>query len=246
MPARPAPRTRSACEVFWLTQLLLSVLLMFVLAGAAAGALLAAISARYRRHGKEDLRRFAEEVWVAADRAAATADRARADWLAAVDEVEAAWATFEEADGAATRLAAAAALPEPATPQTPAEYADRERYLHRAAVLAFGRRELTVLQLADAFTNRNGWDPRRHPAEQELILSRARRDAALATYRAAADRERVAWRDREVAALAAQSLRDEAHVARQGLPRAFWSAADASAGPVVAHPAATLRTAHAG
>jgi hypothetical protein len=228
-------------------QILLSVLLVFVLAGAAAAAILAAISARYRRHDEaHDLRRFAEEVSVAAERAATTAQRARANWLAAADEVEAAWAAFEEADAETRRLAAAAALPEPATPQTPAEYADRERYLHRAAMAAASRRELPVLQLTDIFANRNGWDPRRHPVEQELLLTRARREVALAAYRAAADRERAAWRDREMAAVAARSLRHEAHAARQAVPLGSWSAPDTVPSPVVAQAAAPLRTAHAG
>jgi hypothetical protein len=233
--------------VFWLMQILLSVVVVFLLAGAAAAVILAAISARYRRQDEaNDLRRFAEEVSVAADRAATTAQRVRADWLAAVDEVEAAWAVFEEADAETRRLAAAAALPEPATPQTPAEYADRERYLHRSAMAAVSRRELSVLQLADVVAGRNGWDPRRHPVEQELALSLARRDGALAAYRAGADREQAAWRDREMAAVAAHSLRNEAYVAHQAVPLASRSARDTTASPVVAQPARRLRTAHAG
>ncbi|HEX7745354.1 MAG TPA: hypothetical protein VF462_08865 [Micromonosporaceae bacterium] len=201
--------------------------------------------ARVRQGAPSDLRRYAAEVSVAAERSMISAQRSRTHWLAAVDEAEAAWTVFESADAEVRRLAAAAALPEPRTPRTPAEYADRERYLHNAVMAAATRGELPVLQLSDALANRNGWDPRRHPVEQELILSRARRDAALAAYRAAADRERTAWRDCEVAAVAAQSLRNEAHAARQAAPRASWSEPDPAVMPAAAKKA-SLRTAHAG
>jgi hypothetical protein len=227
-------------------QLLLSVLIVFALAGVAAAFLIRAAAGRdVRRADLDDRRRFAEEVSVAAERATNTAQRARADWLATVDAVEAAWAGFEEADARTSRLAAAAALPEPATPQTPAEYADRERYLHRAAVAAVGRSELSAEQLGDILTGRDGWDPRLHPVKQELVLNRVHWDAAFAAYRVAAERERMAWRHAEIAAVAAQSLRDEAHAARQAAPSASWSYAAASVTPVRAQ-AAPLRTAHAG
>jgi hypothetical protein len=206
-----------------------------------------------------DLRRYAEEVSVAAERAMIRAERTRAQWLAAADEAEAAWTAFESADAEVRRLAAAAVLPEPWTPRTPAEYADRERYLHNAAMAAASRGELPVLKLSDALANRNGWDPRRHPVDQELILGRARRDAALGAYRAAAGRERAAWRDCEIAAVAAQSLRTEAHAARHPTPAVSWSDSKTVAMPVMAPKtprrtarpaepgnAAPLRTAHAG
>ncbi|MBF9130800.1 hypothetical protein I0C86_17805 [Plantactinospora sp. S1510] len=160
-----------------------------------------------------ELNRYAEEVTVAAERSAVTARRRRDEWLAAQEEAETAWQAYEAADAAARRVAAAAVLPEPRTPRTPAEYADRERYLHRAAMAAATRQELSVLQLSDALANRNGWDPRRHPAEQEIVLRRAARDSLLAAHAAAAERERAAWRDAEVAAAAARSLREEAFAA---------------------------------
>jgi hypothetical protein len=160
-----------------------------------------------------ELNRYAEEVTVAAERSAVTARRRRDEWLAAQEEAEAAWQAYEVADAAARRVTAAAVLPEPRTPRTPAEYADRERYLHRAAMAAATRQELSVLQLSDALANRNGWDPRRHPAEQEIVLRRAARDSLLTAHAAAAERERAAWRDAEVAAAAARSLREEAFAA---------------------------------
>ncbi|MFI6821572.1 hypothetical protein ACIBJE_11555 [Micromonospora sp. NPDC050187] len=162
---------------------------------------------------RQDLDRYADEVAVAAERAAVTAERRRAEWLAAQEAVEAAWQAYEDAEAALRRLDAAAALPLPHTPQTPAEYADRERYLHRAALAAYWRRELSEEQLSDVFAHRNGWDPRLHPVEQELVLRRAVRDHLLARHGAAAERERTAWHDAELAAASARSLRDEAFAA---------------------------------
>ncbi|MFI5486785.1 hypothetical protein ACIBXA_15250 [Micromonospora echinaurantiaca] len=157
--------------------------------------------------------RYAAEVAVAAERATATARRRRAEWLAAQEEVEQVWRAYEAAEADVRRLAAAAALPLPRTARTPAEYADRERFLHRTALDAYWRRELSVEQLSDVFAHRNGWDPRRHPVEQELVLRRAVRDNLLARQRAAREREQAAWRAAELAAAAARSLRDEAFAA---------------------------------
>ncbi|MGC4767523.1 hypothetical protein ACLQ25_00860 [Micromonospora sp. DT44] len=160
-----------------------------------------------------DLRRYAEEVAVAAARAARTARRRRADWLVAQDEAQRAWTAYDEADTAARRVAGAGALPTPRTPHTPAEYAARERYLHRAAMAAHWRGELTMAQLGDVFGHRRGWDPRRHPVEQETLLIRAIRDARLAEHRTAVERERSSWRDAEVAAESARVLAEEAYAA---------------------------------
>ncbi|WFE49241.1 hypothetical protein [Micromonospora sp. WMMD1155] len=160
-----------------------------------------------------DRRRYAEEVAVAAAGAARTAQRRRAAWLTAQEEMERSWAAYDEADTAARRFAGAGALPTPHTPHTPAEYAARERYLHRAAMAAYWRGDLTMAQLGDVFAHRRGWDPRRHPVEQEVLLSRTIRDARLADYQAASARERAAWRDAELAADSARVLATEAGAA---------------------------------
>ncbi|MEU5671894.1 hypothetical protein ACGF3C_12315 [Micromonospora sp. NPDC047762] len=160
-----------------------------------------------------DRRRYAEEVAVAAARAATTAKRRRAAWLAAQEQLEQAWIGYDEADAAARRFAGAGALPTPQTPHTPAEYAARERYLHRAAMAAYWRGDLTMAQLGDVFGHRRGWDPRRHPVEQEVLISRVIRDARSTDYQVAADRERVAWRDAELAAESARALAEEAYAA---------------------------------
>jgi hypothetical protein len=179
-----------------------------------------------REHAREQSR-YAQEVAVAASRAAATAERRRAEWLAAQEEVEEAWRAYEAAEEDVRRLAAAAALPLPRTVRTPAEYADRERWLHRAALDAQWRKEITVQQLSDILGHR-GWDPRRHPVEQELLLRRLVLDNLRARQQAAAEREQAAWRAAELAAAAARSLRDEAYVATRPAiePRSALSIVD--------------------
>lgn len=157
--------------------------------------------------------RYAQEVAVAAERATTTAQRRRVEWVTAQEAVEAAWLAYEAAEAGVRRLDAAAAMPLPHTVRTPAEYADRERYLHRAALDAYWRRELSVEQLSDVFAHRDGWDPRLHPVEQELVLQRAIRDNLAARHAAAREREQATWRAAEVAVAAARSLREEAHAA---------------------------------
>ncbi|MEW2473194.1 hypothetical protein AB0875_05310 [Micromonospora gifhornensis] len=152
--------------------------------------------------------RWAEEVMVAADRAEATARRRRDEWLVAQDEAEQAWEAYQTAEADVRRLAEAASMPLPHTPRTPAEYADRERWLHRAVLDAYWRRELSVEQLSDVFAHR-GWDPRLHPVQQELVLRRAIRDHLFARQRVAREREQEAWHAAEVAAAAARNLRAE-------------------------------------
>ncbi|MFR9776449.1 hypothetical protein ACL02O_10380 [Micromonospora sp. MS34] len=160
-----------------------------------------------------DLGRYADEVAVAAAGAAQNARRRREQWLAAQGEADRAWRAYDEAEAAARRLAGVAALPEPHTPRTPAEYAARERWLHHAAMAAHWRGDLTARQLADVLAHRNGWDPRRHPAEQEIVLARAVREHRRRGWRVAAERERQAWRDAELAADAARALAVEAYAA---------------------------------
>ncbi|MEU8262537.1 hypothetical protein AB0C02_18125 [Micromonospora sp. NPDC048999] len=166
---------------------------------------------------RADLRRYADEVAVAAAGAAQSARRRREQWLTVQAAAERAWRAYDGAEATARRLAGTAVLPEPRTPRTPAEYAARERWLHRAAMAAHWRGDLTARQLADVLAGRNGWDPRRHPAEQEIVLARAVRDGRRAGWRAAAEREQRAWRDAEVAVDAARTLAAEAYAAAAAL-----------------------------
>ena len=162
-----------------------------------------------------ELVRFADEVGVAARRAESAARRRHDAWLAAQEAAERAWSAFESADRTAQRMSAAALLPTPATPQTPQEYAERERWLHRAVMAACAHNQLSLLDLNDALAHRNGWDPRRHPVEQEAVLHRAIRDTLHSAERAAARAERAAWESAESAAAAAHSLRSEAGAAKE-------------------------------
>lgn len=194
------------------------------------------------RRGAPDHRdwahRYADEVAVAAERAAAMAQRRRAEWERAQDSVDEAWAAFDAADRALRRTARAAALPLVAETRTPAEYADRERFLHRAATAACRRHELPIHELNDVLAHRNGWDPRLHPVHQEVALCRAVRDRQFTAYREATARERHAWHTAGVAAAAVRSLREEAAAARLRLgehvptPGELWWAEQWSPEPV--------------
>ena len=157
----------------------------------------------------DDDLRYAAEVAVAADRAAATAQRRRDEWAAAQIEVDAAWAAYDEADRAARRAASATAYPVMRRRRAPGENADRERYLHHTAIGLCRGREISIAQLNDILAHR-GWNPRLHPAAQESALRAAVRDHRYATYLAAAERERQAWAASERAAVALSSLRAEA------------------------------------
>jgi hypothetical protein len=156
----------------------------------------------------DDLR-YAAEVAVAADRAADRAARCRDEWQGALDEVDAAWAAYQEADAEARRVTAATAYPVMRRRRARTENADRERYLHRTATAACRRREISIGQLNEALAHR-GWNPRLHPAAQEAALRCAVREHRLELYRAATERERRAWAAAEQAAEALRSLRAEA------------------------------------
>jgi hypothetical protein len=158
-------------------------------------------------------RRYADEVAIAAERATVTAHRARAAWEAAHDTVDHAWRTFDAADRAARRAAQAVAFPIACPVRTPAEFADHERYLHRAATAACRRQELTVDDLNDVLAHRSGWDPRLPPVHQEAFLRRVVRDRLFRAYREAQHLEKRAWHAAGVASAAMCSLREEAAAA---------------------------------
>ena len=54
----------------------------------------------------------------------------------------------------------------------PGENADRQRYLHHAAIAACRNREISIAQLNDVLAHR-GWNPRLHPVVQEVALGNA-------------------------------------------------------------------------
>lgn len=166
---------------------------------------------------ESDEQRFADELATAATRAGVTADRKHTEWEYAQRAVESAWNAYQEADKAAGRAIRAAAFPTPQTPLTPAEFADRERYLHRVAQAAHARGEISTDQLIDALSHRNGFDPRLHPFEQDALLRKLARDRRLRVYQTAADMERTAWRDADLAKAAKSSLDREAATAARNV-----------------------------
>ncbi|MET0417946.1 MAG: hypothetical protein ABW022_18205, partial [Actinoplanes sp.] len=149
---------------------------------------------------------YRAEVAAAADRAAATADRRRADWVAAQERVDRAWQAFDEADRAAREAAKASAYPLLSKRRKPGENADRQRYLHHAAAAACRQREISIAQLNDVFAHR-GWNPRLHPVVQEGVLRGAIREHLRAGYQTAQEQERIAWQEAEHAAEALRTLR---------------------------------------
>jgi hypothetical protein len=176
----------------------------------------------------EDRRRYAQEVAVATERAAETAQQCQREWQGTRNAKEAAWRAFEAADRAARRAMRGAAFPLPESPLTAEEAASRQRYLHRAATAAYHRGELGLEQLTAALMHRGGWDPHRHPGEQEVILRRLARARMLETYQAVSEVERTAWQQSDAAAEAWYRLSREALAA----------AVRASAAPAAPAPAA--------
>jgi hypothetical protein len=170
-----------------------------------------------RRDRAADAARFAAEIAVAAQRAAATAACRRGEWEIAGDAVDDAWAAYEEADHAAQRLAAAAAYPMIGKRRAPTENADRERYLHRAATAACRRHEISIKQLNEILAHR-GWNPRLHPVAQEAALVAAIRSHRFETWQRAVADERRAWQTAEAAAAALGCLRAEAVAAQVADP----------------------------
>jgi hypothetical protein len=161
----------------------------------------------------QELENYAREVEVAAQRSADMAHRRREDWLNTQREAENTWQAYDHADREARKVILASYLPQPKCTSTPAEFAFRERYLHRAAMTACSHRQLSALELSDALAHRNGWNPMLHPLDQDVVLHRAVRECLFAGYRNAVARERDAWQDADAAAAAAARLHREAAVA---------------------------------
>jgi hypothetical protein len=157
-----------------------------------------------------ELRRYAEEVAVAARRATVMAERRRAAWAGVSRTQEATWRAYDEAVEAAQRATQAEAFTVPDTPSTPDERAARRRHLERTATLALRRGDLTAAEYGDILAHRNGWDPYAHPFEQDTkfcVLRRERLRRACATLSSV---ERSAWQAAEVAMAAQRSLSEEA------------------------------------
>jgi hypothetical protein len=158
---------------------------------------------RLREEAIDNLR-YADEMRVAADQAMLSAQRWQERHEQADEQATAAWQAWQEADSELVRLRSAAAFANPWTAPTPAEYADRERYLHRAVRSAAARGDLP----ADALTS-GAWDARLHPFDQDVAVARAVVAHRRETCRLAAAREVTAAHDAQLAARSRDSLRGE-------------------------------------
>jgi hypothetical protein len=160
-----------------------------------------------------DAAQFAGEVRVAAERAAAGAQRWRELWQQSEDEVTTAWQAWLAAEDRLRTVRAAAAWGPPWSVRTCEEYAARERFLHRAVRAAAGRGELPADAVADALAGRHGWDARLHPVEQELVIARVSAAHLRQRYERAVAAERATCHDADLARRAEISLRREAGAA---------------------------------
>ncbi|HWS36981.1 MAG TPA: hypothetical protein VN408_30095 [Actinoplanes sp.] len=227
--------TEPAPAAIWITLMLLTMPALVVLANPDGArnprvALLDTVNfvrryparqrARSARRAAEAAQavRYAQEVRVAARRAGEAADRWQEHWEAASERVDAAWAARLEADERWARCRATAAFGTPSTPQNPAEYADRERFLHNAVRSAVSRGELPATAVDEALAGLAGWDATLHPVEQEMVLNRARATHLAGQHEAALTAERSAWHDVQLARRTRDSLHREAALAESLLP----------------------------
>ena len=167
--------------------------------------------------------RFADEVAVAAERAEIAADRWHQHWRQAEEEVSAAWHGWLDADARLRASRAAAAFGTPWSVPTCAEYAARERFLHRAVATAADRGDLPAAAVADALAGRGGWDARLHPLEQEVVINRVMAAYRRQRYEQAIAWERTARHDAELARRAGESLRREALAASSECRPQTWT-----------------------
>ncbi|AEV84082.1 hypothetical protein ACWT_3059 [Actinoplanes sp. SE50] len=212
-----------ASVAIWLVLLLFALPALLLLANPQAVrhprefALEALGLARSRREAAE-LARYAEEIQVAADRADHAAQRWQEHRQRAETHAADTWHAWQAAEQRLTRARAAAAFAPPDSPRTAAEYADRERFLHRSVRAAVDRGDLPSAALPAAIAGRDGWNPRLHPADQELILLTAVTAHRRTIHRQATVAERTAAHDARLAAATRHSLRREAATLRRFLP----------------------------
>ena len=100
--------------------------------------------------------RYAQEIRVAATQAGEAVDRWQAHWQEAADRVDATLAAWQDADARWARSRTAAAFGAPWTPQSPAEYAARERFLHEQVRAAVVRDDLPAGAVDDALAGHAG------------------------------------------------------------------------------------------
>jgi hypothetical protein len=116
--------------------------------------------------------RYADELVVATGRATRVAARWDEHCRRSEQDAETAWQAWQDAGQRLTHLRAASAYAMPAA-QTPAESADRARFLHQAIAAAVTRGDLPAGAATEARAGRGGWDPALHPVEQERAVQQA-------------------------------------------------------------------------
>jgi hypothetical protein len=157
---------------------------------------------------------YAEELTVATRHATQMAARWREHCRQSEQHAATAWQTWQDAEERLTAVRAASAFAMPAA-RTPAEFADRERFLHYAVGAAVDRGDLPAAALADALAGRGDWNPWLHPAEQERAVQQAVAAHRRHLYQRAAMAEKAARHDAHLALRTRDSLQREAAAAVQ-------------------------------
>ncbi|MGX6603344.1 hypothetical protein ACWKSP_14550 [Micromonosporaceae bacterium Da 78-11] len=212
----PAP------AAIWATLMLLSLPAMLLLGSPEAirnpGRFLVESVSVLRRHRARVAReqaeavhavRYADELTVVAERGAEAARRWHELWQESTQRTETAWQVWQDAEQALARTRAASAFAMPAA-RTPAEFVDRERFLHRALGAAVDRGDLPADTLTDALAGGGAWNAWLHPADQERAVDQAVATHKQHLYLQAVAAEEGAWHDVRLAASGRDSLQREA------------------------------------
>jgi len=165
-----------------------------------------------RRQDAEHAVRYAEELTVATARATRVAAQWREHAQQSELDATAAWQAWQDAEQRLSVIRVASAYPMPAA-CTPADYADRERFLHTAVRAAAGRGDLPADAVAEVLAGHGGWNPWLHPVEQERVVQEATVAHRRHLYRRATMAEKAARHDARLAGSARDSLRRETAVA---------------------------------
>jgi hypothetical protein len=165
-----------------------------------------------RRQDAEHAVRYADELTVAAARATRVAARWREHCRQSEQDATTAWQKWQDAEQrlAIMRTASAFAMP---LAFTPAEYADRERFLHRAVGVAVDRGDLPATALAEVLAGDGCWNPWLHPVEQERAVQQAVAGHRRHLHQRATMAEKAARHDAQLALATRDSLRRETALA---------------------------------
>jgi hypothetical protein len=165
-----------------------------------------------RRQDAAHAARYADELVVAAGRAARVATQWREHCRQSEQLTVTAWQEWQDAEQRLTVMRAASAFAMPAA-RTPDDYADRERFLHRTLGAAVDRGDLPAGAAAEALAGHGGWNPWLHPVEQECAVQLAVTAHRRALHQRAVMAEKAARHDARLAAATRDSLRHESTAA---------------------------------